>query len=90
MIQQQQTIRLKTGKGIQKKKKEKLKTTYILISRKWINEMCFYLLLLIFYSIYLLEGILLLFSHSVISNTLQPHGLWHARLPCPSPSICSG
>ena len=29
---------------------------------------------------------LLLFSCSVISNSLQPHGLQHARLPCPSPS----
>ena len=38
----------------------------------------FYLLLLIFYSIYLLEGILL-FSHSVISNSLQPHELQHAK-----------
>ena len=28
----------------------------------------------------------LLFSHSVISTSLQPHGLQHARLPCPSPS----
>ena len=26
------------------------------------------------------------FSHSVVSNTLWPHGLQHARLPCPSPS----
>ena len=25
------------------------------------------------------------FLHSVVSNSLQPHGLWHARLPCPSP-----
>ena len=24
------------------------------------------------------------FSHSVMSNSLQPHGLQHARLPCPS------
>jgi len=30
--------------------------------------------------------LLLLFSHSVISNSLQPHGLKYARLPCPSPS----
>ena len=32
----------------------------------------------------------LLFSHSVMSNTLQPHGLKHARLPCPSlfPWVC--
>ena len=27
----------------------------------------------------------LLFSHSVVSNSLQPHGLQHTRLPCPSP-----
>ena len=26
------------------------------------------------------------FSHSVISNSLQPHGLQHTRLPCPSPT----
>ena len=30
--------------------------------------------------------ILLLFSHSVVSDSLRPHGLQHARLPCPSPS----
>ena len=29
---------------------------------------------------------LLLFSLSVVSNSLQPHGLQHIRLPCPSPS----
>ena len=29
---------------------------------------------------------LLLFSHSVVSDSLQPHGLQHARLPCPSPT----
>ena len=34
---------------------------------------------------------LLLFSHSVVTNSLQPHGLQHARLPCPSlsPGACS-
>ena len=26
------------------------------------------------------------FSHSVMSNSLQPHGPQHARLPCPSPT----
>ena len=26
------------------------------------------------------------FSHSVVSNSLWPHRLQHARLPCPSPS----
>ena len=33
----------------------------------------------------------LLFSHSVVSNSLRPHELQHARLPCPSlsPRVCS-
>ena len=26
------------------------------------------------------------FSHSVMSNSLRPHGLQHARYPCPSPT----
>ena len=26
------------------------------------------------------------FSHSVVSDSLQPHALQHARLPCPSPT----
>ena len=35
--------------------------------------------------------LLLLFSSSVMSNSLQPHRLQHTRLPCPSPSprVCS-
>ena len=34
---------------------------------------------------------LLLFSHYIMSNFLQPHGLQHAWLPCPSlpPRLCS-
>ena len=34
---------------------------------------------------------LFLFSCSVVSSSLQPHGLQHTRLPCPSPSpgVCS-
>ena len=28
--------------------------------------------------------LLLLFSHLVVSNSLRPHGLQHAKLPCPS------
>ena len=27
------------------------------------------------------------FSHSVMSDSLRPHGLQHARLPCPSPTL---
>ena len=26
------------------------------------------------------------FSHSVVSNSLRPHGLQHTKLPCPSPT----
>ena len=26
------------------------------------------------------------FSHSVVSNSLRPHGLQHSRIPCPSPT----
>ena len=26
------------------------------------------------------------FSHSIVSDFLQPHGLRHARIPCPSPT----
>ena len=35
--------------------------------------------------------LLLLFSHSVLSDSLGPHALQHARLPCPSlsPRVCS-
>ena len=35
--------------------------------------------------------LLLLFSHSVVSDFLWPHGLQHARRPCPSssPRACS-
>ena len=35
--------------------------------------------------------LLLLFSHSNVSNSLQPHGLQHTRLPCPllPPGDCS-
>ena len=31
--------------------------------------------------------LLLFFSGSVLSDSLQPHGLQHARLPCPSSSL---
>ena len=34
---------------------------------------------------HILIKLLLLFSHSVLSYTLWPHGLQHAKLPCPSP-----
>ena len=35
--------------------------------------------------------LVVLFSHQVVSSSLRPHGLQHARLPCPlpSPRVCS-
>ena len=32
------------------------------------------------------SAIIVQFSHSVMSDFLQPHGLEHARLSCPSPT----
>ena len=34
----------------------------------------------------LIIGAALLFSHSVLLDSLQPHGLQHTRHPCPSPT----
>ena len=34
----------------------------------------------------MIQFISVLFSHSVMSDTLQRHGLQHARPPCPSPA----
>ena len=33
------------------------------------------------------QALLLLFSHRVVSDSLRPHGLQHARPLCPSPSL---
>ena len=41
---------------------------------------------LIFSLLQLIKILLLMFNHSVVSNSLWPHGLQHARLPCPSPT----
>ena len=32
-----------------------------------------------------LAPVVAVFSHSVVSDSLRPHGLQHTRLPCPSP-----
>ena len=34
----------------------------------------------------MLSSLTLQLSHSVVSNSLRPHGLQHAGFPCPSPS----
>ena len=33
------------------------------------------------------QNLLLLFSNTVVYKSLQPHGLQHARVPCPSPFL---
>ena len=35
---------------------------------------------------YSLYGNIVQFSRSVVSDSLQPHELWHTRPPCPSPT----
>ena len=37
-------------------------------------------------TIYFIYSSSVQFSHSVVSDSLWPHGLQHARLPCPSPT----
>ena len=34
-----------------------------------------------------MEGFSVQFSRSVMSDSLWLHGLWHTRLPCPSPTL---
>ena len=41
---------------------------------------------LILWTYFSLSGRLVQLSHSVISDSLQPHGLQHTRPPCPSPT----
>ena len=36
--------------------------------------------------VFIISGCSVQFSHSVMSNSLWPHGLQHTRLPCPSPT----
>ena len=47
---------------------------FLKLNYSWFTMLCKFLLLL------------LLFSCSVVSDSLWPHGLQHARPPCPSPS----
>ena len=47
---------------------------------------CVYTYIHIHIHIHIYIYICWLFGHSVMSDSLPPHGLQHARLPCPSPS----
>ena len=57
----------------------------------FVNVLCVYVSIPTFQFLLHPPWLLLLFNHSVVSDSLQPHGLQHARLPCPSPSlrVCS-
>ena len=81
-----------------KLKKNRIRRTWCLVSPKvlslstwsadvniyilWTSQLCcYYQNMLIFFNALLIG---LFFSHSVVSDSLWPHGLQHARLPCPS------
>ena len=62
----------------------------LLLLDNW-KEMWSYLPYCAFDPTILFLGVLLLFSCSVMSDSLQPYGLQHSRIPCPSrtPGACS-
>ena len=71
---------------VQKGNEQKCSSVTLIFPPKW-HFFCHY-----FLSVYATcLQILWLFSLSVVSDSLQPHVLQHARLPCPSlsPRICS-
>ena len=57
----------------------------LLLLHDW-KEMWSYLPYCAFDPTILFLGVLLLFSCSVMSDSLQPYGLQHSRIPCPSPT----
>ena len=38
------------------------------------------------FTLYSVQSSSVQFSHSVVSNSVQPHGMQHTRTPCPSPT----
>ena len=71
-------------------------TWIILISTATGSCICIHLNVIRLYSVWswttMFSSFLLLFSRSVVSNSLRLYGLQHFRLPCPllSPKACSG
>ena len=49
----------------------------------WVSFSFVYRLICIIFSFYISS---VQFSHSVVSDSLRPHGLQHSRPPCPSPT----
>ena len=66
---------------MQKKKKKSVKTQLFTTTPKSISS--FWSILFLHWAI---QGKSVQFSHSVMSNPLQPQGLQRDRLPCPSPT----
>ena len=53
---------------------------------RWLNSTCLYVIYGDICYIASRKSYSVQFSSSVMSNSLWPHGLQHARLPCPSPN----
>ena len=73
-----------------------LRTQPLRASRAWLdtsrgNCICSHFVMALFCSPWRFVFPSVQFTHSVVSDSLQPHGLQHTRLPCPSPSprVCS-
>ena len=73
---------------------------YVIESQRSFKVFSFFLNLLFFllfwsdsfhYFVFQICHLFVAFSHSVVSDSLRPHGLQHARFPCPSssPRACS-
>ena len=58
----------------------------VYVPRSFISKMYIYYIYIYTHGVC---NILLLFSCSVMSYSLRPHGLHNTRLPCPSPSPCA-
>ena len=71
-----QRIIINCMKGYKKNKQEREMETPEIAMRRWPVS----------WNDLKMKRMLLLFSHSVVFNSLPPPGLQHARLPCPSPS----
>ena len=56
---------------------------YIFVGR---NKTCYVCVTYLFEISFKVKENSVQFNHSLTSNSLQPHGLQHTRLPCPSPS----
>ena len=62
--------------------------SFIVIIKYWLCSLCCTIYFCSLFILYILVGtsFFIQFSCSVASDSLRPHGLQHARLPCPSPT----